>query len=383
MYIHRQIEENLKKSLNKAKIIILYGARQVGKTTLLKNLLLESNLNPVYLACDQARIQDQLKPDSLILKQLLGEKSVVIFDEMQTLDNPGLILKIIHDHLPGIKAIATGSSSFDLATKINEPLTGRHESFLLYPLSFAEIAKVVSPLDLQTIITENIIFGSYPEIFNTTKVEDKIKQLDYLCNDYLYKDILSFDLIKNSHKVRELLIAIALQIGNEVSYHELGTKLGMNYKTIERYLDLLEKSFVIFRLHGFSRNLRNEISRKVKIYFYDCGIRNALINNFNPLNLRSDAGALFENYMISELHKKNILSYPHANLYFWRTHVGQEIDLIMEKNSSLTALEFKLSKNKNIENFKTFLKTYPQTDCETVCFNDFETIRKHLNMPIN
>lgn len=379
MYIHRQVENIIKNSLNKAKIIILYGARQTGKTTMLKKLFPDTVPNTIYLACDQLRVQEQLKPDVLILKQLLGENATVIFDEMQTLHNPGLVLKIIYDHIPGIRAIATGSSSFDLANKLSEPLTGRHEQFQLYPFSCAEIAGAVPPVDLRSAIAENLIFGSYPKIFNAVKAADKIKHLTLLCDDYLYKDLLAFDLIKNSRKIRELLIVLALQTGQEVSYNELGGKLGLNYKTIERYLDLLEKSFVLFRLYGFSRNLRNEISRKVKIYFYDCGVRNTLINNFNPPNIRNDAGALFENYMVSEIFKKNSAAYPRANLYFWRTHAQQEIDLVMEKDGQLTALEFKLSKQGPNFPPESFLKAYPNSRYQLISWENFETVRQILS----
>lgn len=379
MYIHRQIEDLIRNSLNQARIVILYGARQVGKTTLLKNLFPKIDKNIIHLACDQIRIQDQLVADDLALKQLLGEKAIVIFDEMQSLPNPGLILKIIYDHMPGIMAVATGSASFDLANKLSEPLTGRHHQFQLFPFSFSEISKVVDAVDLQSIVQESLIVGSYPKIFNTVKMEDKVQELLLLADNYLYKDILTFDLVKNSHKVRELLIAVALQLGNEVSYNELGRRLGMNYKTIERYLDLLEKSFVIFRLHGFSRNLRKEITRKVKIYFYDCGIRNALINNFNPLSMRADGGALFENYIISELVKKESLSYPHANFYFWRTHSGQEIDFIADKNGKLTMIECKLSRlHTGSTAFDAFTKSYPGSEFKLITLDDFNSVKNLL-----
>jgi len=378
MYITRTIEKNLTNSLNRAKIVIIYGARQVGKTTMLKNIFPETTSQITYLACDKMSIQEQLKPDDTILKQILGETGTVIFDEMQTLENPGLILKIIYDHLPGIKAIATGSSAFDLANKLSEPLTGRHEPLWLYPFSFAEISTSVSPFDLENAFKNTLLYGSYPKIFNQIKTEDKIRELSLLTENYLYKDILTFDLVKNNKKIRELLLAIALQLGNEVSYNELGAMLGLNRLTIERYLDLLEKSFVLFRLYGFNRNLRNEINRKVKIYFFDCGVRNALINNFNPLEMRTDSGALFENFIVSEIYKKNSLSYPRANLYFWRTHTGQEVDLIMEKNGQLTALECKLSIDKPTSSQQAFVRAYPGAQLKTVSWNNFQSVRELL-----
>ncbi|MSU75164.1 MAG: ATP-binding protein [Candidatus Magasanikbacteria bacterium] len=379
MYINRQIESLLKNSLESAKIIVLYGARQVGKTTLLNNLYPESTVgNITMLACDQQRIQDQLIPDALALQRLFGKSGLVIFDEMQTLTNPGLILKIIYDHLPHIRVIATGSASFDLANKISEPLTGRHLQFQLHPFSFSEIAQSIAPIDLPATMNDCLLYGTYPKIYNLITAEEKTKELSALADNYLYKDILTFDLIKNSHKVRELLIAVALQLGQEVSYHELGQRVKLNYKTIERYLDLLEKSFVLFRLRGFSRNLRNEISRKVKIYFYDCGIRNALINNFNTLVMRSDSGALFENYIISEMIKKNSLSASRANFYFWRTHTDGEIDLIQESGGHIKAFEFKLTKPARYTPPSAFTKAYPAATWQIVSLNDFETIRQLL-----
>ncbi|MBI2444672.1 MAG: ATP-binding protein [Candidatus Magasanikbacteria bacterium] len=376
MYIHRQIEPLIKNSLDSAKIIILYGPRQAGKTTLLNNLY--SSGQAALLACDQLRIQNQLIPDALALKRLLGESGIVIFDEMQTLANPGLILKIIYDHLPGLRVIATGSSTFELAGKVSEPLTGRHRQWLLYPFSFSEIAASVPPVDLPDAIGHCLIYGSYPKVYNLITAAEKTNELALLADNYLYKDILTFDLVKNSHKVRELLIAIALQIGQEVSYHELGQRTKLNYKTIERYLDLLEKSFVLFRLYGFSRNLRNEISRKVKIYFYDCGIRNALINNFNSLEIRSDSGVLFENYAIAEMVKKNSLASPRANLYFWRTHTDGEIDLIKEQDGKISAFEFKLSASARFALPPSFNKAYPDTASKLIAWDDFESVRQLL-----
>lgn len=377
MYIHRQLELMIKNSLDSAKIIVLYGARQVGKTTLLKNLYPPSAKTTI-IVCDQPRIQEQIVPDALALKQLLGESGIVIFDEMQSLPNPGLILKIIYDHLPNLRVIATGSASFDLANKVSEPLTGRHEQFMLYPFSFKEIAATVSPFDFSAAVNNCLIYGSYPKIFNLITAEEKARALILLADNYLYKDILTFDLVKDSHKVRELLIAIALQLGQEVSYHELGQRTKLNYKTIERYLDLLEKSFVLFRLYGFSRNLRNEISRKVKIYFFDCGIRNALINNFNPLALRGDSGALFENYIIAETFKKNSLALPRANYYFWRTHTDGEIDLIREQGGKISAFEFKLTAPQRFSLPKSFSRAYPNASAQIVALNNFESVKQFL-----
>ncbi|MBI5229971.1 MAG: ATP-binding protein [Candidatus Magasanikbacteria bacterium] len=380
MYVHRTIEQNILNSLNKGKIAVLYGARRVGKTTLLKNLFNQPKQKITFLNCDESRVQDRLVADSLALTQLIGESGTVIFDEMQYLTNPGHILKIIADYLPNIRAVATGSSTFDLSNKISEPLTGRHEQFTLYPFSFSEIDSASEPIDLAAKIQTNLIFGSYPTVFNSVTQDEKIQTIVQLTENYLYKDILSFDLVKNSHKIRELLLAIALQTGQEVSYHELSQRIGFNYKTVERYIDLLEKSFVLFRLPAFSRNRRNEISRKVKIYFYDCGIRNSLINNFNPLHLRADAGALWENYLVSEVVKKESLGARHFNLYFWRTHTQQEIDLIMEKDGKISAYEIKLSKPKRLPRPpSSFTESYPNSSYEIISLDDFQSIKKLLS----
>lgn len=366
-YIKRDIEEVIKASLNKRKVIVLYGARQVGKTTLLRNLF--PNKNVLYLSCDQIRIKEQLIPDILALKRIIGDYNNVILDEAQYLDNPGLVLKILIDNFPKKNFLASGSSSFDLAHKLNEPLTGRHYQFLLFPLSIAEIGRFVPAVDLRFHLEQSLIFGTYPEVFQLKTADEKIRHLTTLTENYLYRDVLMFNLVKNSQKVRELLIALALQIGNEVSYTELGNTIGMDRKTIEYYLDLLEKSFVIFRLHGFNRNLRSEISRKVKIYFYDVGVRNALINNFNNLKLRTDGGALFENFTIVEMMKEEWNKPQKANFYFWRTYEQKEIDLVTEKNNLITAYEMKLRASKKVS-FLAFKKLYPASKTKLITLDN-------------
>ncbi|MBU4016522.1 ATP-binding protein [Patescibacteria group bacterium] len=364
-YIKRDLEAILKEHLNKHKIIVLYGARQVGKTTLTKKLF-PSEADYLYLSCDQSRIQEQIIPDKLALGRIVGDYTNIVFDEAQYLKNPGLVLKILIDSFPEKNIIATGSSSFDLAHKLSEPLTGRHYKLLLFPLSLAEIAHSVPPTDVRFHLEQALIFGTYPEVFKLKTNEEKILNLQTLTDSYLYKDILAFNLVKNNQKVKELLIAIALQIGNEVSYSELANTIGIDRKTVEYYLDLLEKSFVLFRLYGFSRNLRSEINRKVKIYFYDVGIRNTLINNFNELALRTDGGALFENFVVSEMLKKETNKPQKANLYFWRTYEQKEIDLISEKNSVITAYEMKLNKSKKISGFAPFQKLYPESTTKVI-----------------
>ena len=317
-YIKRDLEIVLREHLGKEKIIVIYGARQVGKTTLIRNLFPDQEV--LYLACDQYRVREQISPDALVLKKINGDYKNIIFDEAQYLSDPGLILKVLRDNFPDRNIIASGSSSFDLAHKLSEPLTGRHYKFNLSPLSLAEISRVVSPLDMKFNLQEALIFGTYPEVFKLPTANEKIEHLRMLSDAYLYKDILQFHLIKNSQKVRELLIALALQIGNEVSYSELANTVGVDRKTVESYIDLLEKTFVVFRLFGFSRNFRSVINRKVEIYFCDNGIRNMLINHFNDFTKRSDTGALFENFVVSALVKRGINKEQQSTYYFWRTY---------------------------------------------------------------
>ena len=363
-YIKRSLEPAIKKTLNSGKVIVLYGPRQVGKTTLLNNLFKTGKY--LYLSCDEERIKNQLSPDKLILQKTIGNYKNIILDEAQHLDNAGLTLKILIDNFPDRNFIASGSSSFELANKLNEPLTGRHFKFLLYPLSISEITSVVDAINLDFQIDEAMIYGTYPDIYKFTTHEDKVQRLTTLVDSYLYRDILNFNLVKDSKKVRELLSAIAFQISSEVSYSELATTVGVDRKTVEYYLDLLEKSFVVFRLYGFSRNLRSEISRKVKIYFYDLGVRNALINNFNVLTLRNDRGGMFENFVVSEMIKKTGNDPQKTNYYFWRTYEGKEIDLVTEKNGKITAIEVKLGKPKKTNSLKLFKTLYPGSETKFI-----------------
>ena len=364
-HIKRDLEYTLKQYLNKNKVIVLYGARQVGKTTLSQSLFSDKE-EVLYLSCDQSRIQEQIIPDSLALSRVVGDYKYVIFDEAQYLSDPGLILKIFIDNFPDKNVLASGSSSFDLAHKLTEPLTGRHYKFLLFPLLLSEIVRAVPSTDVRFHLEQSLIFGTYPEVFKLKMNEEKIQHLQALTDAYLYKDILAFNLVKNSQKVKELLIAVALQVGNEVSYTELATIVGVDRKTVEYYLDLLEKSFVIFRLYGFSRNLRSEINRKVKIYFYDIGVRNTLINNFNELSLRNDGGAIFENFVVAEKIKKDANNSQKTNFYFWRTYEQKEIDLVSEKNGVIIAYEMKLHKLKKGGNFSVFQEIYPKSEMKVI-----------------
>lgn len=373
-YINRSLERKLKICLNKKKVIVIYGARQTGKTTLLKNFFNREKIPYLYLSCEEKRIQDQLVPDHLVLSRILGNYKNIILDEAQKLPDPGLILKILIDNYPFLNIIASGSSSFDLANKLTEPLTGRHYQFQLYPFSFTEIKNTVLPSNFSFYWQEALIYGSYPAVFTQKSHLEKIETLTSLTSDYLYRDILSFNLVKNSAKIHDLLVALALQIGNEVSYNELANLLSIDYKTVERYIDLLEKSFIIFRLRAFSRNLRSELNRKVKIYFYDLGVRNCLLNNFSPLHLRPDKGVLFENYFVVEKIKSYQEKGRRPNIYFWRTYDQKEIDFIEEIDGKITAYEIKWQPPKKLRKtaYQKFFSTYPKTEIITITKDNLE-----------
>lgn len=360
-YFKRDIEDLINKNLNKGKIIILYGPRRAGKTTLIKHLFKNKNIPYLYLDCRQKRIKEQIIPDSLQLKMIIGENKNIIFDEAQYLDEPGEVFTVLIDAFGDLNIIASGSSSFELSGKVQEPATGRNLPYYLFPLSYNEISENFPAMDIPFHLEQTLRFGSYPEVFHYQTADEKIHYLQLLTDDYLYKDILDFDRVKQSKKLRDLLILLSLQIGQEVSYSELAVTLGVDRKTVEHFIDLLEKTYVVFRLYAFSRNLRSEINRKVKIYFYDVGVRNALINNFNPLNMRSDAGFLFENYFVAEKMKQNVNKLYKSNLYFWRTYTQKEIDLIEEKKGKLLGYECKYSDKKGIARatFDEFQKAYP------------------------
>lgn len=361
LYIKRDLEDIISQNLNKGKVIILYGPRRAGKTTLIKHLFQNKTPPFLYLNCRERRLQEMIIPDSLKLKSVIGDYKNIIFDEAQYLESPGEVLSILIDAFPNLNIIASGSSSFELSGKLTEPVTGRNLPYHLFPLSLHEIEKHFPKTDVKFYTGETLRFGSYPEIFKYPSTDEKIHYLQTLTDDYLYKDILEFDRVKQSKKLRDLLVALSLQVGSEVSYNGLAVTLSVDRKTIEYFIDLLEKSYVLFRLYPFSRNLRSEINKKVKIFFYDLGVRNALINNFNSLDIRSDSGALFENYFISEMVKQNINKLYKSNFYFWRTYTQKEIDLVEEREGKLFAYECKYSPSKSIPKatLDEFTKAYP------------------------
>ncbi len=369
----RTIQKNIENKLFKGKIVIIYGARQTGKTTLVKQILKNHHhKKSVYLNCDEPDDRFALtNKTSTELKNFIGDNEIVVIDEAQRVENIGLTLKLLIDNYPNIQIIATGSSSFDLANKINEPLTERKYTFRLYPFSLPELTQKFSPREIDRLLENYLRFGLYPEIINNpSEAENNLKEL---ANSYLYKDVLQFLGIKKSDIIYKLLQAIALQNGNEVSYNELASILQIDKKTVYHYILILEQSFIIFRLNPFSRNLRTELRKLRKIYFYDIGVRNALINNFNPLNIRNDVGALWENFLISERIKFLKNNSSSVKNYFWRTHQQQEIDYLEEKNQKLSAFEFKWNPKKAKKQApKPFREAYPNTPFKVITPENYQ-----------
>ncbi|MBP8993546.1 MAG: ATP-binding protein [Bacteroidales bacterium] len=368
--INRILSKEIDKRLFAGKAIIIIGARQVGKTSLLHSKF-DGNPNVLWLEGDN--IETQLLFEDFTLsfaKTLIGDKKILIIDEAQNILNIGIKLKIIIDQMKDIQVVATGSSSFDLANKINEPLTGRKWEYKLYPISFAEMVAHHSFFEEYKMLEQRLVYGYYPEVV-MQKNENMVEVLQGLATSYLYKDVLKWENIQKSDRMIKLLQALAFQIGGQVSYTELGKICGLDSKTIEKYILLLEQAFIIFRLNSFSRNQRNELKFSKKIYFYDNGIRNALIANFNPVNLRDDLGALWENFMISERQKKNHYSHSYANSWFWRTQTQKEIDYLEEKDGVINAFEFKWNKNKKTRMPLDFMKSYPNAIYSTITPENF------------
>ncbi len=357
--INRQLQAKLEKKLFQQKVIILYGARQVGKTTLVKKLLSSFGNDSKYLSCDQISVQKGLESKDIEqIKIFLGNYKLIALDEAQNVSEVGKILKLIVDFFPEVQIIATGSSSFDLADKVSEPLTGRNFTFLLYPLSISEIAQNSDQARAKSELESFLRFGMYPEVYTLQSEEEKIERLNEIASDYLYKDVLKFERIRKSDIVKRLIELLALQLGQEVSSTELATQLGINRITVEKYLDILEKSFIIFKLRSFSRNKRKEISKSFKVYFFDLGIRNSIIQNFNSLDLRTDAGALWENFCILERRKYLEQKGESKLTYFWRTYDQKELDYIEESAGKITGYEFKWNAKKIFKEPEEFKKRY-------------------------
>jgi uncharacterized protein len=353
--IPRSLAPIIEKKLHTGKIILLSGPRQVGKTTLIKSLL--SNKDYLFLDGDDPTVKLLLADaNTEQLKALVGKKEYVFIDEAQRIPNIGLSLKIMHDQLKGLKILVSGSSSFDLQNQLNEPLTGRKWEFQLFPVSWPELEAHLGLLPALQQLPVRLIYGSYPEIINHAGEERDY--LNELVNSFLFKDILSYTGIRKPEVLEKLLRALAFQLGSEVSYNELAQLTGVDKNTVSSYLTLLEQAYVIFPLPSFSRNLRNEIKSNRKIYFYDNGVRNSLIQNFNPLELRQDTGALWENFLVAERMKFHAYKKSYTQCYFWRTLQQQEIDFIEESQGVIKAYEFKWNPQKKHKSLTSFTETY-------------------------
>jgi hypothetical protein len=347
------------------KVLVIYGPRQVGKTTLLKDFLATCPWKHRLDSGEDVRIQEVFQSrDFRTIKEYAAGSELLAIDEAQKIQGIGEALKILVDQVPGLRVIATGSSSFELAGQVGEPLTGRKITLTLYPVAQMELDGLFTPFELRERLEGFLIFGGYPEVVATTDKGEKTRLLTEISSSYLLKDILAFDRVKSPKVLLDLLRLLAFQVGSEASLSELGQKVGLDYKTVGRYIDLLEKSFVIFTLRGFSRNLRNEMTKKAKYYFFDTGIRNALIANFNPPSLRNDIGQLWENFLMMERMKSLAYRATPVNRYFWRTWQGQEIDLVEEREGRLFAFEFKWTGGGRRP--RQFREAYPEAAFEII-----------------
>lgn len=366
MYIPQRQLSNLKSAIRPGKVVVIYGPRRVGKTTLLKKYLESVHEKVLFVNGDDIVVRQYLESQSTEkLTDFVGNHSLLLVDEAQYVKQIGLNLKIIVDTIPSLRIIATGSSSFELAKDIGEPLTGRKKVLKLLPLAQLEIAHLEKPHQTKANLDARLIYGAYPEVVLFRSNTDRQVYLHELLSSYLFKDILQLEGIRYADKLQRLVQLLAFQIGKEVSLAELGRQLGMSKNTVERYLDLLEKVFVIFRRSGFSRNLRKEIVKNQRYYFYDNGIRNALINNFNPLEIRDDIGALWENYVITERLKKQEYFRQSVNTYFWRTYDKKEMDLVEERQGQLSGFEIKWKRH-SVHPPKQWLDAYPNADFELI-----------------
>lgn len=366
MYIIQKHLENLKRALLPGKAVIIYGARRTGKTTLVKRFLQDIDEPYLLVSGEDITVQSYLSSQSIEkLSAFVGANRLLVVDEAQKVPGIGNNLKLIVDHIPGIRIIATGSSSFDLARAVGEPLTGRKTTLRLYPLSQLEIGQIEQRHQTDANLESRLIYGSYPEVVLTNDNRARAQYLKEIVASYLYKDVLELDGVRHSAKISRLLQLMAFQVGKEVSYTELGSSLGMSKNTIERYLDLLEKAFVIQKLAGFSRNLRSEITKNSRYYFLDNGVRNALINNFNVLELRNDSGELWENYLVIERLKRQEYLLEQANNYFWRTYTQKEIDLVEEREGKLFGYEMKWGAAQ-AKPPKEWLEAYPNASWQLI-----------------
>ena len=356
--ISRLLQKTIESRLFAGKAIIVIGARQVGKSTLFKLILEKQDYKALQLNCDEPEVRDMLSNiNTAELRLLIADNRIVVIDEAQRVENIGMTLKLITDNFPEVQLLVTGSSSFGLQDKLNEPLTGRKYEYHLYPISTAELMASNGLLGVKQTLEQRLVYGSYPDILN--HADDAKELLMNLAGSYLYKDLLTLESVRRPVLLGKLLTALALQVCSEVSYNELAQTVGTDNKTIEKYIDLLEKCYIVFRLNGFNCNLRTELKKSKKFYFFDNGIRNAILQNFAPLSLRQDAGALWENFIISERIKRNHYSGRYVNSYFWRTTQQQEIDYVEECDGQFSIFEMKWNPRRANTQFpSSFLTAY-------------------------
>lgn len=366
MHIQRKLYPIINSKLFKRKAVIILGARQVGKSTLMNSISDNLNLPTLKLNCDDTEIRNLLKDiNSFNLKLLIGSNKLIMIDEAQRVENIGLVIKRIVDEYADVQVMASGSSSLQLGDALNEPLTGRKYEFSLYPISTGELYDTMGFVTTRQMLEARMLYGSYPEII--THPEESKELLGYLSDSYLYKDILELEQIRKPVLLQKILLALALQIGSEVSYNEVANTVGSDPKTVEKYIDLLTKSYVLYPLYGFSRNLRNELKKTKKIFFYDTGIRNAIIHNFSPIQYRTDTGPLWENFFIMERIKHNYYKGIKANYYFWRTKTQQEIDFIEEYDGKIKIFEMKWNIRKANSKFPpSFVEAYNPAEMHVV-----------------
>jgi predicted AAA+ superfamily ATPase len=367
--------EPLDQYLEPNKVLVIYGPRRVGKTTLLQTYLSHTSLKYKMAVGDDVPTQQLLSSRNVnLIREYLEGYELFALDEAQYIPDIGHALKIIVDLIPGMHVLVTGSSSFELAGQVSEPLTGRKRMLKLYPFAQTELLSLHNRYELRQALEERLIFGSYPDIVIARTTKARIEAVSEIANSYLLKDILAFERVRSSGKIWDLLKLLSFQVGNEVSHNELSSSLGVDVKTVQRYIDLLEKSFVLYRLGGFSRNLRKEVTQKAKYFFFDNGIRNAVIAQFNHLDQRGDVGQLWENFMTMERIKYLTYASEVANLYFWRTYSQQEIDLVEERGKQLDGYEFKWSPRKAVKAPQEWIKSYPGASFTVITPDNYQEI---------